>query len=551
MAIRVRAQLRKWFGRGMYPTAEQFSDLFDSFFHKTEDKIPMSGVEGLTDQLNGKYNTAEGRELEKKVQKVTDDLSVHVASSEKAFNEVQNDIEALDGRLDDEIERAKGEEAAIRRELAAGDAATLSSAKSYTDTSVAAEAGKREQGDATTLQAAKTYTDTSVAAEAEERTQGDATTLSSAKTYTDTSVADEAQKRGQGDAATLQSANSHADAAVASEKSARESGDRTTLESAKAYVDKAIAELVDGSPAALDTLKELSAALGNDPNFATTVATQIGQKVDKVAGKGLSTEDYTSEEKAKLAGVAAGANNYQHPATHPATMIEQDASHRFVTDTEKTTWNGKASTAVVTQSANGLMSAADKKKLDGVAAGANNYQHPATHPASVIVQDSTHRFVTDTEKTTWNGKASTAVATQSANGLMSAADKKKLDGITDDILSLPGEGYEEAEIVDQVSMSASGVMVKVVPGFVLFIIKSVQFGGLKTAKFTLPGFIIGSVLTPAAFRAPGGTCTTIYISTATDKTNKCSNIMFSGVDNAGEVTAPLTFAIQATSFSRE
>ena len=488
MAIRVRAQLRKWFGRGMYPTAEQFSDLFDSFFHKTEDKIPMSGVEGLTDQLNGKYSTAEGRELEKRVQKVTTDLSAHVASSEKAFNEVQNDIEALDGRLDDEIERAKDEEAAIRRELAAGDAATLSSAKSYTDTSVAAEAGKREQGDATTLQAAKNYTDTSVAAEAEERTQGDATTLSSAKTYTDTSVADEAQKRGQGDAATLQSANSHADAAVASEKSARESGDRTTLESAKAYVDKAIAELVDGSPAALDTLKELSAALGNDPNFATTVATQIGRKVDKVTGKGLSTEDYTSEEKAKLAGVAAGANNYQHPATHPA---------------------------------------------------------------SVIVQDSTHRFVTDTEKTTWNGKASTAVATQSANGLMSAADKKKLDGITDDILSLPGEGYEEVEIVDQVSMSASGVMVKVVPGFVLFIIKSVQFGGLKTAKFTLPGFIIGSVLTPAAFRAPGGTCTTIYISTATDKTNKCSNIMFSGVDNAGEVTAPLTFAIQATSFSRE
>lgn len=60
MAIRVRAQLRKWFGRGMYPTAEQFSDLFDSFFHKTEDKIPMSGVEGLTDQLTG--NTIRPRD---------------------------------------------------------------------------------------------------------------------------------------------------------------------------------------------------------------------------------------------------------------------------------------------------------------------------------------------------------------------------------------------------------------------------------------------------------------------------------------------------------
>ncbi len=163
---------------------------------------------------------------------------------------------------------------------------------------------------------------------------------------------------------------------------------------------------------------------------STTVATQ--------SANGLMS----AADKKKLDGVAAEANNYQHPATHPATMIEQDASHRFVTDTEKTTWNGKASTAVVTQSANGLMSAADKKKLDGVAAGANNYQHPATHPASVIVQDSTHRFVTDSEKTTWNGKASTAVATQSANGLMSAADKKKLDDLTDGELviqcSIPG-----------------------------------------------------------------------------------------------------------------
>ena len=51
--------------------------------------------------------------------------------------------------------------------------------------------------------------------------------------------------------------------------------------------------------------------------------------------------------------------------------------------------------------------------------------------ASNVTQDANHRFVTDTEKTTWNGKASTAVATQSANGLMSSADKKKLDDLTD------------------------------------------------------------------------------------------------------------------------
>ena len=123
-----------------------------------------------------------------------------------------------------------------------------------------------------------------------------------------------------------------------------------------------------------------------------------------------------------------GGGNFEGPIS--AADITQDTTHRFVTDTEKTTWNGKASTAVVTQSANGLMSAADKKKLDGVAAGANNYQHPATHPASVIVQDSTHRFVTDTEKSSWNNKAARDVATQISKGLMSALDKEKLDCIS-------------------------------------------------------------------------------------------------------------------------
>ena len=125
---------------------------------------------------------------------------------------------------------------------------------------------------------------------------------------------------------------------------------------------------------------------------------------------------------------AGGGGDFEGPIS--ASNVTQDTNHRFVTDTEKTTWNGKASTTVATQSANGLMSAADKKKLDGVATGANNYQHPATHPASVIVQDSTHRFVTDTEKSSWNNKAARDVATQISKGLMSALDKEKLDCIS-------------------------------------------------------------------------------------------------------------------------
>ena len=55
--------------------------------------------------------------------------------------------------------------------------------------------------------------------------------------------------------------------------------DQTILTSAEQYTDQKIADVVDGSPEALDTLYELAKALGDDPNFATTVMGLIGQKL--------------------------------------------------------------------------------------------------------------------------------------------------------------------------------------------------------------------------------------------------------------------------------
>ena len=50
----------------------------------------------------------------------------------------------------------------------------------------------------------------------------------------------------------------------------------------------------------------------------------------------------------------------------------------------------------------GFMSKEDKIKLDSVEYNANNYTHPNTHPASMIVTDINNRFVSDTEKNKWN-----------------------------------------------------------------------------------------------------------------------------------------------------
>ncbi len=67
---------------------------------------------------------------------------------------------------------------------------------------------------------------------------------------------------------------------------------------------------------------------------ADTLLTQLDAKVDKVTGKGLSANDYTTPEKEKLAGIAAGANAYTHPTKHPASIIDGSASPSKVLKTD-------------------------------------------------------------------------------------------------------------------------------------------------------------------------------------------------------------------------
>ena len=65
------------------------------------------------------------------------------------------------------------------------------------------------------------------------------------------------------------------------------------------YVQQQLNALIDGAPEALDTLKELAAALGDDANFASTMIQELAGKVDKAEGQRLITD----EEAAKLAGL--------------------------------------------------------------------------------------------------------------------------------------------------------------------------------------------------------------------------------------------------------
>lgn len=52
------------------------------------------------------------------------------------------------------------------------------------------------------------------------------------------------------------------------------------------------------------------------------VDTLLSNKVDKVSGKGLSTNDFTTQEKNKLSGLS----NYSHPVTHSSSMIVEEST---------------------------------------------------------------------------------------------------------------------------------------------------------------------------------------------------------------------------------
>lgn len=73
------------------------------------------------------------------------------------------------------------------------------------------------------------------------------------------------------------------------------------LSDAKSYADQKVTDLVNSAPAVLDTLKELADALGQDPNFATTVAGQIGseatarQNADTTLQSNISAEQTARE----------------------------------------------------------------------------------------------------------------------------------------------------------------------------------------------------------------------------------------------------------------
>lgn len=99
---------------------------------------------------------------------------------------------------------------------------------------------------------------------------------------------------------------------------------------------------------------EQASSYKNSAELAKIAAEKARDEAQAVAGGDYTTKlefnshindttlHTTADEKTKLAGIEANANNYTHPSSHSANMITEDSTHRFVTDTEKSVWNSKS-----------------------------------------------------------------------------------------------------------------------------------------------------------------------------------------------------------------
>lgn len=123
-----------------------------------------------------------------------------------------------------------------------------------------------------------------------------------------------------------------------------------------------------------------------DKPVSTATQTALDNKVDKVVGKGLSTEDYSTAEKSKLAGVAAGATanssdatllaRANHTGTQSADTITDGTTNKAYTAVEKTKLSGIATGAEVNVNADWDSVSGDSQILNkptlGTAAAQNS-----------------------------------------------------------------------------------------------------------------------------------------------------------------------------------
>ena len=197
---------------------------------------------------------------------------------------------------------------------------------------------------------------------------------------------------------------------------------KSKLDSLENYDDTTITQNVSTLQSSVSTVEQKVSNIEEDVGTNTTditslkgsvstLQTNLGNKVDKVSGKGLSTNDYTTTEKNKLAGIEANANNYTLPKASSTVL------------------GGIKLGANLTMDGNGVVSAKDTNTTYNVMTGATSSTNGQLGLVPAPQRGQQNSFLKGDG--TWGTveSATYGEATQDQSGLMSASDKTKLDGI--------------------------------------------------------------------------------------------------------------------------
>ena len=289
MAIRTIAQLKAWFRRGKYPTEEQFADWLDSYVHKEESIIPVIQVEGLAEQLNSKYVASEGHELERQHRELKGDYETHRMTSDERFDNISEcieDLETEDERQQTEIDSLNAEVEVIHTKDSSQDKeiSALHDTDRYQQMSIDSLDGRADNLE-----------------------------LGIRMHVSDTDNPHRVDKSqvGLGNVPNVATNDQTPTYTVAPSLTDLSSGEK--LSSAFGKLMKAVSSLISH--------------ISSRDNPHQVTATQVG------ASPSGHNHDSTYQPKGNYA-----------PATHThtAAQVTGDASHRFVTDAEKSAWNSKA-----------------------------------------------------------------------------------------------------------------------------------------------------------------------------------------------------------------
>lgn len=198
--------------------------------------------------------------------------------------------------------------------------------------------------------------------------------------------------------------------------------DVATLAIAKKYTDEAIIKAAVGDIDVESYVKEkIDEVLGDASESFDTLSeieTAVNNKVDKVSGKGLSTNDFTNAYKSK---VDSALQSYtETDPTVPSWAKAENkptytASEVGAVPTTRTV-NNKALSTNISLTASDVGAVPTTRTVNGKALSGDITLNAAdvralpdttTIPTSLagLTEDSTHRVVTDVEKSAWNAKS--------------------------------------------------------------------------------------------------------------------------------------------------